>query len=294
MYKQRAETLIHGKRKRSPKKTIVSIIRNVFLTLCSLIVAMPFFWMLTNAIKTKDEIWARPPVLFPAVAQWVNFTDAIGDGYLLRYTFNSLIVALAVTTIVLINSAMFAYALTHIRMKGKTVFFTAIMVTYIMPTAVTNIPSYVILAKLGLIDTHIGLIISCGASIFSIFYFRQMFGQISPAIVESAKIDGARHFRILWSIIVPMSASSFVTLGVFSFIGNYNSYVWPSLVLKSKKNFLVSQGLQLFFVAEGAYGMKWGAIMAACTIIVLPLMLIFVFCEKYIVAGMSNDSAVKE
>ena len=139
-----------------------------------------------------------------------------------------------------------------------------------------------------------GLIVSSMASIFYIFYFRQVFGQISPAIVESAKMDGAKHFRILWSIIAPMSVSSFVTLGIFSFIGSYNSYVWPSLVIKTKSKFLVSQGLQLFFVAEGAYGMKWGAIMAACTIIVVPLMILFLFCEKYIVAGINSDSAVKE
>ena len=127
-----------------------------------------------------------------------------------------------------------------------------------------------------------------------IFYFRQMFGQISSSIIESAKIDGASHTRILWSIVAPMSFSSFVTLGVFSFIGGYNAYVWPSLILKTKSKFLVSQGLQLFFVAEGAYGLKWGAIMSACTMIVVPLFILFAFCEKYIVAGISNDSAVKE
>ena len=116
---------------------------------------------------------------------------------------------------------------------------------------------------------------------------------ISPSIVESAKIDGARHFRILWSIVAPMSVSSFVTLGVFSFIGSYNGYVWPNLVLKTKEKFLVSQGLQLFFVTEGSYGVKWGTIMASCTIIVFPLLIMFLFCEKYIVNGITSDSAVK-
>ena len=275
-------------------KKLGTMLVNVFLTVSSLIVAMPFFWMLTNSLKTKEEIWARIPVMLPAVPQWSNFTDALGDGYLMRYTLNSFFVAVAITVIILLNSAMFAYALTHIRMKGKKFFFTLIMLTYIMPSAVTNIPSYVILTKLGLIDTHAGWILSSCASIFSIFYFRQMFGQISPSIAESAKMDGASHMRILWSIIAPMSASSFVTLGVFSFIGSYNSYVWPSLVLKTKSKFLASQGLQMYFSAEAPYGMKWGAIMASCTVIVLPLMLLFIICEKYIVAGISNDSAVKE
>ena len=282
-------------RKKLPPRKIVRIaLVNLILIFFSMLIAMPFFWMLTNSLKTKAEIWAKPPVLFPSVPQWQNFVDAAGDGYLMRYTFNSMFYAIVSTIIVLVNSAMFAYALTHIRMKGKTVFFTIIMVTYIMPSAVTNVPSYIILSRVKLIDSHLGLIISCSASIFSIFYFRQMFGQISSSIIESAKIDGASHTRILWSIVAPMSFSSFVTLGVFSFIGGYNAYVWPSLILKTKSKFLVSQGLQLFFVAEGAYGLKWGAIMAACTMIVVPLFILFAFCEKYIVTGISNDSAVKE
>ena len=289
-----AETVRVSNKKLRPGRIARLTVVNLILIIFSIIIAMPFFWMITNSLKTKAEIWAKPPVLFPAVPQWQNFGDALGDGYLLMYTLNSLIFAVVGTVIVLINSARFAYALTHIRMKGKTVFFTIIMVTYIMPSAVTNVPSYIILSKMKLIDTRVGLIISCSASIFSIFYFRQMFGQISPSIIESAKMDGARHFRILWSIVAPMSFSSFITLGVFSFIGGYNSYIWPSLVMKTKSKFLVSQGLQLFFVAEGAYGLKWGAIMAACTVIVIPLFILFAFCEKYIVAGISNDSAVKE
>lgn len=282
------------KKSLSAKQITREVIVNAILILFSVMIAMPFFFMLTNSLKTKEEIWAKPPVFFPAVAQWGNYADAVKDGMLFRYTANSLIYAISTTVIVLFNSAMFAYALTHVKMKGKTTFFTIIMITYIMPVAVTNVPSYIILSKMGLIDSMVGLVISASASIFSIFYFRQMFMSISPAIVESAKIDSARHFRILWSIVAPMSISSFVTLGVFSFIGSYNSFIWPSLVMKTKTNYLVSQGLQLFFSAEGAYGLKWGTIMAACTIIVLPLLILFVFCEKYIVAGITSDSAVKE
>ena len=100
-------------------KKLGTMLVNVFLTVSSLIVAMPFFWMLTNSLKTKEEIWARIPVMLPAVPQWSNFTDALGDGYLMRYTLNSFFVAVAITVIILLNSAMFAYALTHIRMKGK-------------------------------------------------------------------------------------------------------------------------------------------------------------------------------
>lgn len=112
--------------------------------------------------------------------------------------------------------------------------------------------------------------------------------------MEAARADGAGHWSIFWRIVVPMSKSSFATLGILAFIGNYNNYLWPSLILKNKEKYFVSMGLKAFFSAEGAYGMKWGAIMAACCVIILPLLLIFFFGEKWIINGITNDAAVKE
>ncbi len=243
------------KRQKGVKEFLVHII----LAFVSLILAFPFLWMFTNSIKTKDEIWAMPPKLLPAVAQWINYADAMADGTFLRYMWNSAYTALLITAVVLVNSAMFAYALTNIRFRGKTLLITLIMVTYIMPAATTYLPSYVILSKIGMINTHMGYILSSCASIFNIFFLRTTFAQISPGIV-----------------------------------GCYNSYLWPSLILRKKEKYLVSMGLQAFFSAEGAYGMKWGAIMAACCVIVFPLLLLFLFGQRWILNGITGDSAVKE
>lgn len=131
------------KRQRGVKEFIVHII----LALVSLILAFPFLWMFTNSIKTKDEIWAMPPKLLPAVAQWINYSDALADGTFLVYMWNSAYTALIVTVVVLVNSAMFAYALTNIRFRGKTMLIAVIMVTYIMPASTTYLPSYVILSR---------------------------------------------------------------------------------------------------------------------------------------------------
>ena len=278
------------KRQRGVKEFIVHII----LALVSLILAFPFLWMFTNSIKTKDEIWAMPPKLLPAVAQWINYSDALADGTFLMYMWNSAYTALIVTVVILVNSAMFAYALTNIKFRGKSVLIALIMVTYIMPASTTYLPSYVILSKMGMINTHMGYILSSCASIFNIFFLRTTFAQISPGIVEAARIDGAGHWKILWWVLAPMSRSSFMTLGFLSFLGGYNSYLWPSLILRKKEKYLVSMGLQAFFTAEGAYGMKWGAIMAACCVIIFPLLLIFLFGQRWILNGITGDSAVKE
>jgi multiple sugar transport system permease protein len=260
----------------------------------SFIIAFPFLWMLTNSIKTQDEIWAVPPQALPAAPQWINYADALADGIFFRYMGNSIYTSTLLTVIVLLNSAMFAYAITHIRFRGRNFLFALVMVTYIMPPASTYVPAYIILARLNLIDSHWGYVISSAASIFNIFYFRQIFMQIPASVLEAARIDGANHWSILWRIVAPMTIPAFATLGILSFIGSYNSYLWPSLVIKSQSKYLVSMGLRAFFSNQGAYGMKWGAIMAACCVVILPLLVIFAFGERWIERAITSDSAVKE
>ncbi|MBS6195055.1 MAG: carbohydrate ABC transporter permease [Clostridiales bacterium] len=275
-------------------KKIKNCLTHAILVLVSFVIAFPFLWMFTNSIKTKDEIWAVPPKALPAVAQWNNYADALADGTFFRYMWNSAYTAIIITIIILLNSAMFAYALTHIRFRWKKFLVALIMVTYIMPATTTYVPSYVILSKMGLMNSHAGYIFSSCASIFNIFFLRTTFSQISPGIVEAARIDGAGHWKILWWVVAPMSTSSFVTLGLLSFLGCYNSYLWPSLLLHKKETYLVSMGLQAFFTSEGAYGLKWGTIMAACCVIVFPLLLLFLFGQRWILNGITSDTAVKE
>lgn len=267
-----------------------------YLTLMvgSFIIAFPFLWMITNSLKTKEEIWALPPKILPAVPQWMNYSEALGDGTFQQYMWNSTYIALICTAIVLLNSAMFAYALVFIRFRGSRLIYMLIMVTYIMPAAATYIPSYILLSKLGMIDTHAGYILSSAASIFNIFYYRTTFLQINRSIIEAAKVDGAGHWQRFVRIVMPLSAPATATLGILSFIGNYNNYMWPSLIIKTKEKYFVSMGLRAFFSGEGAYGLEWGAIMAACCVVILPLILIFAFGQKWILKGITNDSAVKE
>jgi multiple sugar transport system permease protein len=277
-----------------PLKMTGRVIRWAIIISVSFIVAFPFLWMLTNSVKTKDEIWAVPPQVLPAVPQWGNYTEALVDGIFFRYMGNSIYTSAALTVIILINSAMFAYAITHIRFRGRRLLYLLVMVTYIMPGASTYVPCYIILARLNLIDSHFGYVFSSAASIFNIFYFRQVFMQINKSIMEAARIDGASHWNILWRIVAPIAAPAFATLGILTFISSYNSYLWPSLIIKSKVKYVVSMGLRAFFSGEGAYGIKWGAIMASCCVVIVPLLLIFTIWGRWIERAISGDSAVKE
>lgn len=276
------------------KKKSFKLLQHLLLLVISAVIAFPFFWMITNSIKTKEEIWAIPPKLLPEISQWSNYIEALADGTFFKYMWNSTSTAAICTIIVLLNSAMFAYGLVYIHFRGSRILYTMVMVTYIMPAASTYIPSYILLSKMGFIDTHTGYIISSMASIFNIFYYRTTFLQINRSIIEAAKADGAGHWQRFWRIVMPLSVPASATLGILSFIGNYNNYLWPSLIIKDKEKYFVSMGLRAFFSGQGAYGMKWGAIMAACCVVIIPLILIFAFGQKWIIQGITNDSAVKE
>lgn len=274
------------------RKKILKILIGVFLIIVCLIVLFPFLWMLTNSIKTKDEIWAITPQFLPEVPQWGNYIKAFSDGKMLVYMWNSIYTSLIITIITLINSSLFAYAITCLQFRLKKFIWLMVLGAYIIPAAVTNIPSYIILARSGLLDTHFGYIASCCVSVFNIFYFRQSFRQIDYTLVEAAKVDGAKNLSIFLKIFVPMTVPSYITLGILGFIQNYNSYVWPSLILKSESKYLVSMGVRAFFSAEGAYGMEWGAIMAACCVIIGPLLLLFFICEKWIMKTITSDTSI--
>lgn len=277
----------------SPGSGILMMLHRLSIAVICFIMAFPFLWMALNSLKTKDEIWALPPRFFPVEPQWQNYAGVLADGMFFRYMWNSFYTSVFLTFFTLLNSVMFAYAITRIRFRGRNILFVLVMLTYIMPPASTYVPAYILLAKMGLINSHGGYMISSAANILNIFFFRQAFLGINSSIMEAARIDGAGHRTILWRIVVPMSASVLVTMGVLNFIGNYNNYLWPSLILKRKTNYLVSMGLRAFFSAGGAYGIKWGAIMAACCIAVVPLLFVFTFSGRWIIKGITGDSAIK-
>lgn len=266
----------------------VTGLRHTGLIVISIAMSFPFFWMVVSSLKTKEEIWSIPPRIFPEIPLWGNFIEAWKAAPFGLYLFNSVFVASVIVILQIVNSAMFGYALTHIKFGYRNFFIGIILVSYMLPVTATYLPSYVILANLGLIDTYAGLIISNSVSIFSIFLVRQAFIQLPHELVEAAKIDGAAHWRILWTILVPLAKSTFIVLAILTFISNYNNYFWPMLITKSPELSLVSAGLRSFFIEGGAYGMKWPLIMAGSTFTILPLLLLFVVAQKWIIKGVSN------
>jgi multiple sugar transport system permease protein len=273
-------------------QVLASMMRHGVLILISVITFFPFLWMISSALKTKEEVFNFPLVLIPKVPQWNNFSQVFTEAPFAIYMGNSLFVASIEVAFQMVSAAMIAYALTQFKFRGKKLLFSLIMGTYMLPSAVTYVPCYMILADINLIDTLTGLIISNLVNVFGIFLIRQAFLQVDKSLVEAARMDGASHFKILLKIMFPLTKPSFITFGLISFVTYYNEYLYPSLITKSPEKFLISAGLRQFFIQGGAYGIKWPEVMAASTITVLPLLILFLIAQKWFMKGI-NDSGVK-
>ncbi|MGO4546543.1 carbohydrate ABC transporter permease [Paenibacillus sp. 2TAB23] len=270
------------------------MLHHLILLLFSAAMAFPFYWMATSALKTNDEIWQFPPTFWPNSPQWGNYLEAWLEAPFWRYLTNSIVVAAVIVLLQAMNSAMMAYALTHMRFRLKKAFTAIIMLGYMIPSTAVYLPSYMILAKLNLLDSYAGLILSNCVSVFSIFLIRQAFLQVSHELVEAGQIDGASHIRILGSILVPVARSSFVVLALITFIDHYNNYFWPMLITKNPDLQLVSAGLRSFFVEGGAYGLKWPLIMAASSFTIAPLLVLFLFAQKTILKSFNMSAGASK
>ena len=266
--------------------------RHALLIIICAFMAFPFYWMIISALKTKEEVWKFPPSFVPEVAQWNHFIEAWNAAPFGLYIFNSLFTASVIVFIQLINSAMIGYAFTQLKFRGRDLLFYLILGTYMLPSAVTYVPSYILLGKMGLLNSYEGIIVSNAVNVFGIFLLRIAFLQVPREVIEAAKIDGASHWFILWKIMLPLAKTSFITFGLISFVQMYNNYLWPSLIVNSEQYYLVNVGLRQFFIQGGAYGIEWPLVMAASTFAVLPLLILFLIAQKWFVRGIS-DRGVK-
>ena len=271
------------------KERISKITLNLFIAIMSFLMVFPFFWMFTSALKTHDEIRAFPPSIFPEKAQWGNFLEAWQAAPFNLYIFNSFFTASAIVALHVITTAFFAYAITQLEFRFRKILFGIVMATYMLPVPVTYVPSYIILSRLGWLDSYQGIIFSNAVSVFAIFLARQSFLQVPDELVDAAKVDGASHWTILWKVFFPLTKPIFITFGLINFVLMYNNYLWPLLIIRSRELYLITIGLRQFFIEQGAYGVNWPLIMAASTIVVTPLLILFFITQKWFVKGVGGS-----
>ena len=193
----------------------------------AVIMILPFFWMVTTSLKEMWEVFTPEMQWLPEVPVWRNYADAWMYAPFGRYYFNTIFVAVSVVVLQLIICGLAAYALSRLQFPGRDIIFLGVLGTMMLPGTLMTVPSYLILHWLKWIDTYYALIIPSVFNAFGIFLLRQFFMTIPRELDDAATIDGCSRIAILWRIIMPLSKAAFATIGIFTFMGQWNSYIWP-------------------------------------------------------------------
>lgn len=268
------------------------IISYIILTIGALSMILPFIWMLLTSFMSNSQIFSYPPQLIPKPFLWQNYPEIAEKMPLLKYFINSLIVSTFTVIGQVITCSMAAYAFARLNFKHKNVLFILFLATMMIPPQVNIVPLFFLMRELHWIDTYWALIIPGIFGGFGIFLLRQWFLSFPAELEDAGKIDGCNPFQIFWHIALPLALPAIVTLGIFSFITSWNSFMWPLIVTNSDAMRTLPVGLAEF---KGSFRdtTEWAELMAASVISVIPVILIFILGQKYFIKGIIMG-AIKE
>lgn len=252
----------------------------------SLMALLPFVWMILSSFKTLKEIRQVPPTFVPKEFTLDNYQKVLTDKDLPLGIFyrNSAIIAFANVVQVLFTSSLFGYIFAKFEFKGKKVLFWFILSLMMIPTQMTMIPGYLILARLGLINNLLGLIIPAAIDAFGIFLFRQFALSIPNELLDAARVDGAGEFHIYYRIVLPQLGPALATFGMLTFMFNWNAYLWPLIVL-TERNVRTLPIILTWFSNQQVD--KTNLTMAASVLVILPVLFVFLLVQKWIVEGIT-------
>lgn len=241
---------------------------------------LPFVWMVLTSLKTPGEIgldnW------LPSVPQWANYREVFEVIPFARFYWNSIFVSAWITFLQVLTSALAAFSFSRIDWPGRDKVFLLYLSTMMVPGMVMMIPMYQIMIKFGLVDTYLGLIVGAAFTPFGTFLMRQFMMTIPRELDEAAEIDGAGRWRLFWDVILPLARPGLITLAIFTFVGTYHSMTWPLVMLKSVHKYTLPVGL-LFF--DSSRSQSTHLLMAAVTMSVLPMIVLFIVLQRYLVKG---------
>lgn len=303
--------LIDARKDRSAARFWGSASLHALLSVVALLMFLPFLWMVLTAVKPLEDVgkedWLPSKVIDPATGQpvagdpirdirqrnwqFTNFLDVfdynnpdinrrgIKFG---RFYWNSIFVSAAVTFLQVLTSSLAAFSFARLRWPGRDKVFLMYLATMMLPGLVMMIPNYQIMIALGLVDTLPGLIIPASFTAFGTFLLRQFMLTIPGSLDEAAEIDGAGKLRLFWDIILPLARPGLITLAIFTFMGTYHSFFWPLVMLRTEERYTLPIGLMYF---ESSRGSSTHLLMAAATMSVVPLVVVFLVLQKQLVRG---------
>lgn len=259
--------------------------RIAFLTALSLIMFFPIFWMVLSSVKAPSEVIKRS-VFWPCSLYWENYVVAFNAAPFGRYFINSFTMAALTVMAQVITGSLAGFGFAKMRFRLNKPLFLLFLCSMMIPSEATIISNYLTISAMGLLDTYLSVIITSFVSVFAVFLFRQFYMSIDNALLEAARIDGAGEMRIYLSIILPLSKSAMATVAIIGFIGSWNSYLWPLIIVNSAELRTVQTGLRTLMLSD--FGEDWGAIMAAASMTTLPVVILFICLQRYFVQGITR------
>lgn len=248
---------------------------------------LPFAWLVRSALMNTNQIFTAPPAWIPKPFAWSNFSGAVNAVPFTRFFLNTLVIEVFVITGTLFSCSVAAFSFARLRWPGRNLVFGLLLTGVMLPYAVTLIPTFMVWKALGAVNTYFPLtvpaFVASGAA-FNIFLLRQFFLTIPYELDEAAYIDGASPWGVFWRIILPLSKPALAVVTVFTFVAVWNDYLNPLIYLNDQNKFTLALGLASF---QGEYTAQWGYLMAAATIVMVPIVVLFAVAQRYFIEGIT-------
>jgi multiple sugar transport system permease protein len=246
---------------------------------------LPLFWMISSSLKPDYQVLEFPPRWLPDPVRWANYPEALTYVPFARYGLNTLFIAVMTIVGHILSCTVVAYAFARLRAPGKNVLFVILLATMMLPYPVTMVPIYIGFNKLGWVNSFRPLIVPAFfGSPFFIFLLRQFFLTLPPELEDAARVDGANILQILWHVILPISKPALATVAIFSFQASWNDFLAPLIYLHDQSKYTISLGLNFF---RSSYDVRWGYLMAASLVTMLPVILVFFLAQKQFIRGIT-------
>ena len=259
-------------------------IKYFLLVIFAIITVFPFYWMISSSLKSGFEVIQTPPTRLPEKVMWSNYSTAFSMAPFGRYFINTIIVtALSIISTVVI-SILSAFAFSHLEFKGRDLIFSIFIASMMIPGEVLIVNNFKTISNLGMIDTYTSLFIPYAASVLYIYMLREFFLTVPKPLYYAAKIDGAGDWKFLWKVLVPIAKPSIITISILVGINSWNAFLWPLLVTNNENMRVLATGLTAF---QSDAGNQYELLMAASSIITVPIVGVYIFLHKKIMNGIS-------
>jgi ABC-type glycerol-3-phosphate transport system permease component len=264
------------------------------LVFVTLVIGMPMFWMLSSSLKTLQEIYTFPPQWIPTDPQWSNYREAWNAVPFGRFYINSIIITFFGASLQIICGTLCAYAFAFLHFPGKNWLFLLVLAALMVPGEVVILPNFLFFGNTvrdwfnledNWVNTYQAIVLPGAATAFGTFLMRQGFMGLPRDVLDAAKVDGAGHLRTMFGIVLPMAKPIVFTFAMISIVNKWNDYLWPLIITRTTEMRPITVGVRLLYDAEG--NNNWGVIMAGTTYVVLPLIIVYVFAQKFIIAGLT-------